>query len=52
MKKKFQDKLKKYMKINGLQVNGDIIEIYHIEMHITENKNEYVTEIQIPLEKI
>lgn len=45
-------KLKKYMEINGLQVNGDIIEIYHIEMHITENKNEYVTEIQIPLEKI
>lgn len=44
--------LKKYMNEKGYRAKGDIIELYHIEMHITENKEEYVTEIQIPLEKI
>lgn len=49
---KHYEKLKRYMEENELKVSGDIIELYHIEMHITENKEEYVTEIQIPLEKI
>lgn len=49
---KHYKKLKKYMLSNGYRAKGDIIEIYHIEMHMTENKDEYVTEIQIPLEKI
>ena len=43
--------LKKYIKENNLILTGDIIEIYHIEIHITENTNEYVTEIQIPVKK-
>lgn len=43
--------LKEYIKTNNLTVVGDIIEIYHIEIHITDNVNEYVTEIQIPVKK-
>ena len=43
--------LKKYIEENNLTVIGDIIEIYHIEIHITDNVNEYVTEIQIPVKK-
>ncbi len=49
---KHYKKLKKYILENNYRVTGNIIELYHIEMHITENKNEYVTEIQIPLEKL
>lgn len=49
---KHYKKIKEFMKKNSYQANGNIIELYHIEMHITENKSEYVTEIQIPLEKI
>lgn len=45
-------KIKDYIGRMGYKVCGNIIELYHIEMHITENKSEYVTEIQIPLEKI
>lgn len=43
--------LKEYIEENNLTVMGDIIEIYHIEVHITDNVNEYVTEIQIPVKK-
>lgn len=49
---KHYTKIKEYIKKTGYRVCGNIIELYHIEMHITENKDEYVTEIQIPLEKI
>ena len=49
---KHYEKLKEYVANKGYRVCGDIIELYHIEIHITENKDEYVTEIQIPLEKI
>ena len=40
------------MEEKGYKIGGNVIELYHIEMHITENQNEYVTEIQIPLVKI
>lgn len=49
---KHYKKLKKFLSKNSYKVVGNIIELYHIEIHITENKKEYVTEIQIPLEKI
>ena len=49
---KHYEKLKKYMEEKGYKIGGNVIELYHIEMHITENQNEYVTEIQIPLVKI
>ena len=48
---KHYKKIKNYIEKNRLKISGDVIELYHIEMHITENKEEYVTEIQIPLEK-
>lgn len=49
---KHYKKIKEYLKKSGYRVSGNVIELYHIEMHITENKEEYVTEIQIPLEKL
>ncbi len=49
---KHYQKIKEYMQMNNYVACGNIIELYHIEMHITENKEEYVTEIQIPLEKL
>lgn len=48
---KYYEILKKYILENNLEVIGDIYEIYHIEIHITEDENEYITEIQIPIKK-
>ena len=46
---KYYDILKKYIASHNLEVIGDIHEIYHIEIHITENEDEFITEIQIPV---
>ena len=46
---KYYNILKKYIEENNLIVIGDIHEIYHIEIHITENEDEFITEIQIPV---
>ncbi len=46
---KYYEILKEYIKENNLEVIGDIHEIYHIEIHITEDENEFITEIQIPV---
>lgn len=46
---KYYNILKKYIEEKGLVVTGDIHEIYHIEIHITENEDEFITEIQIPV---
>ena len=43
------ENLKNFISSNNLTVTGDIIEIYHIEIHITDNIQEYITEIQIPV---
>ena len=40
---------KKYISENNLKISGDCYEIYHIERHITEDENEFITEIQIPV---
>lgn len=48
-KYKYYEILKKYILENNLVVIGDIYEIYHIEIHITEDENEFITEIQIPI---
>ena len=48
---KYYEILKKHILENNLEVIGDIYEIYHIEIHITEDENEYITEIQIPIKK-
>ena len=46
---KYYNILKKYIEEKNLIVTGDIHEIYHIEIHITENEDEFITEIQIPV---
>lgn len=46
---KYYDYLKAYILNNNLEIIGDIHEIYHIEIHITEDENEFITEIQIPV---
>ncbi len=46
---KYYNILKKYIEENNLIVTGDIHEIYHIEIHITEKEDEFITEIQIPV---
>lgn len=46
---KYYGILKKYIEEHNLYVTGDIHEIYHIEIHITENEDEFITEIQIPV---
>ena len=46
---KYYNILKKYIEEKGLVVIGDVHEIYHIEIHITENEDEFITEIQIPV---
>lgn len=46
---KYYEILKLFIKDNNLTVIGDIHEIYHIDIHITENPEEFITEIQIPV---
>lgn len=48
---KYYEILKSYILEKQYTVIGEILEIYHIEVHITEDEKEYVTEIQIPVEK-
>ena len=49
---KYYDMLKLFMKDNNLVVTGDIHEIYHIDIHITEDEDEFITEIQIPIKRL
>jgi len=49
---KYYKILKDYILENNYKVIGEILEIYHIEVHITENEDEYITEIQIPVEEV
>lgn len=48
-RKYYYNLLKKYISENNLKISGDCYEIYHIERHITEDENEFITEIQIPV---
>lgn len=47
--KKYYEILKDYIIDNQLEIIGDCYEIYHIERHITEIEEEFITEIQIPI---
>ena len=38
-----------FIEENKLIVTGNPMEIYKIDIHETENKNEFITEIQIPI---
>lgn len=40
-----------FMEKNNYKLNGDPIEIYKIDIHETGNTNEFITEIQIPINK-
>ena len=46
---KYYIKAKEFIIENTLEVTGDIFEIFHVDIHTTEDVNEYITEIQIPV---
>jgi len=41
--------IKKYINDNALEIDGDILEIYKIDIHETDNEDEFVTEIQMKI---
>ena len=43
-------KMNEYIKQNDLKVSGNALEIYKIDIHETGNPDEFITEIQIPVE--
>lgn len=49
---RYYEKAKRFIKENELSITGDIFEIFHIDIHTTENSEEYITEIQIPVKKL
>ena len=48
--KHYINKMFKYIEEKGYKIISDPIEIYKIEIHETEDINEFVTEIQIPVD--
>ena len=44
------NKMFKYIEEKGYKIISDSIEIYKIDIHETEDINEFVTEIQIPVD--
>lgn len=46
---KYYSIAKKFIDENNLKVTGNILEIFHVDIHTTEDENEYITEIQIPV---
>ena len=47
--KKYIQELFDFIEENKLIITGNPMEIYKIDIHETENKNEFITEIQIPI---
>ncbi|WP_047382585.1 MULTISPECIES: MerR family transcriptional regulator [unclassified Cetobacterium] len=47
---KYYEKVKKFIEKRNLIIKGDIFEIFHVDIHSTENVEEYITEIQVPVE--
>lgn len=45
----YYKKLKEYIEKNNLKVDGEILELYKIDIYETDNEEEFVTEIQIPV---
>jgi DNA-binding transcriptional MerR regulator len=41
--------IKKYMDKNDLEIDGEILEIYKIDIHETDNEDEFITEIQMKI---
>lgn len=44
--------IKEYIKLNNLEITGDILEFFHIDIHNTSLPNEYITEIQVPVKEL
>lgn len=49
---KYYNLLKKFIKLEDLEVVGDIYEFFHIDIHATSTSEEYISEVQIPVIKI
>ncbi len=49
--KDYYQMLKRYIREKNLRVAGDILELYKIDIYETEDENEFVTEIQIPVKE-
>ena len=45
-------KLKDYMRSHSLAIAGEVVEIYKLDIHETDNEQEYLTEIQIPVQPV
>ncbi|OWZ83157.1 MerR family transcriptional regulator [Natranaerobius trueperi] len=43
--------MKEYIDKNNLKISGEPLEIYRLDIHGTENRDEFITEIQIPVTK-
>lgn len=43
--------IKKYISENNMRINGNILQIYKIDVTLTNDRNETIMEIQIPVEK-
>ena len=47
----YYNMIKKYIRDRNLEVAGDILELYKIDIYETEDENEFVTEIQVPVKE-
>ena len=47
----YMEKLLKFIKENNYSISGDAIEIYRVDIHISEDPDEFINEIQIPIDK-
>ncbi|MGI9278621.1 MAG: MerR family transcriptional regulator [Endozoicomonas sp.] len=41
--------IRRYMQDHGLELSGSVVEIYQIDIHETDDENEFLTEIQVPV---
>lgn len=46
---KYYTKIKEYIEKNRLEVDGEILEIYKIDIFETDDEEEFITEIQVPI---
>lgn len=47
----YYNMIKRYIRKRDLRVAGDILELYKIDIYETEDENEFVTEIQVPVKE-
>lgn len=51
-KPKTYEQLIEYSNMNKLTIVGDPVEVYYVDISITRNPNDFITEIQIPIKSI